>query len=154
MKLRKYTLQDLQESIRTSVSVRECLIKLNVSPYGGNYYIFNRAVKHFKLDTSHFTGQNLKGRKLPQRRLPLNEYLQNGSNINTHRLKKYLLEENVFQPVCTSCNLTEWLNEPIPLELDHIDGNNTNNEVTNLRLLCPNCHARTDTYRGKNKKKS
>ena len=39
----------------------------------------------------------------------------------------------------------------ISLELDHIDGDNTNNEIKNLRYLCPNCHALTNTYRGKNK---
>lgn len=48
---------------------------------------------------------------------------------------------------------TEWLNEPIPLELDHINGICHDNRLENLRLLCPNCHAKTSTYRGKNKNK-
>ena len=43
------------------------------------------------------------------------------------------------------------MKHPIPLELHHIDGNNQNNNLTNLTLLCPNCHAMTDNYRGKNK---
>lgn len=52
---------------------------------------------------------------------------------------------------CSSCNLEVWLGEPIPLELDHADGNPDNNTEENLRLLCPNCHALTDTYKGKNR---
>jgi 5-methylcytosine-specific restriction endonuclease McrA len=52
--------------------------------------------------------------------------------------------------ICESCKNTEWLNEPIPIELEHIDGNNKNNVKENLQLLCPNCHAKTSTYRGKN----
>lgn len=51
---------------------------------------------------------------------------------------------------CESCGLSEWKNEKIPLELDHIDGNSDRNEKENLRLLCPNCHALTPTWRGRN----
>lgn len=51
---------------------------------------------------------------------------------------------------CEVCKLEEWMNQAIPLELDHMDGNPTNNTKENLRLICPNCHAQTETYRGKN----
>jgi 5-methylcytosine-specific restriction endonuclease McrA len=46
--------------------------------------------------------------------------------------------------------MTEWLGQPIPLEIDHIDGDSTNNSLDNFRILCPNCHAQTPTYRGLN----
>jgi len=46
--------------------------------------------------------------------------------------------------------LSEWQSRPIPLELDPIDGDPRNNRLGNLRLLCPNCHAFTPTYRGRN----
>lgn len=52
--------------------------------------------------------------------------------------------------VCESCNNTEWQNNPIPLELDHINGKRKNNRRKNLRLLCCNCHALTPTWRGRN----
>ena len=51
---------------------------------------------------------------------------------------------------CNVCSISEWNNKPIVLELDHIDGNNRNNLPTNLRLLCPNCHSQTPTFRGRN----
>jgi len=49
------------------------------------------------------------------------------------------------------CKQITWLEKDIPLELHHIDGDHSNNELSNLTLLCPNCHALTDNYRGKNK---
>jgi len=51
---------------------------------------------------------------------------------------------------CEVCKLDSWMGKVIPIELDHIDGNPENNTKENLRLICPNCHAQTDTYKGKN----
>jgi 5-methylcytosine-specific restriction endonuclease McrA len=51
---------------------------------------------------------------------------------------------------CQICNNATWLENPIPLELDHISGDRDDNSESNLRLLCPNCHALTPTYKGKN----
>ncbi len=150
MKLRKYTLEQLQDAIKTSVSVRQTLRKLKVKEAGGNYYEFHKAVQRFSLDTSHFTGQNLQGRKLPPRRRPLTEYLTKNSAIQSNELRRYLIQQGLLKPSCSNCGKTSWLRQPIPLELDHLDGNHQNNELSNLRLLCPNCHALTPTYRGKN----
>jgi 5-methylcytosine-specific restriction endonuclease McrA len=64
---------------------------------------------------------------------------------------KRLISENVFERKCYNCKQTTWLEKDIPLELHHIDGDHSNNELSNLTLLCPNCDALTDNYRGKNK---
>lgn len=69
----------------------------------------------------------------------------------SNKLRIRLLKEQVFEHICNKCKNTEWLGEPIPLELEHIDGDSTNHMIDNLELLCPNCHAKTSTYRGKNK---
>ena len=68
------------------------------------------------------------------------------NGIGSH--KKVLIQERGHK--CESCNLTDWLGEPIPLELEHCDGDNKNNVKENLLLLCPNCHAKTTFYRGRN----
>jgi Zn finger protein HypA/HybF involved in hydrogenase expression len=67
--------------------------------------------------------------------------------IGLNTTKRYLREK---LNACWKCNVSEWNNEPITLELEHIDGNSTNNREDNLSLLCPNCHSQTETYKSKN----
>lgn len=150
MKLYKYTEEELRKAVKTSLSMRQTLMKLGVAAYGGNYDVLKKAIKHFRLNTSHFTGQAWnKGKSSPKRKTK--EYLSNKYPITSHKLRLRLLKEGVFKHQCSHCNRSKWMNMPIPLELDHIDGNNKDNSLDNLRLLCPNCHALTPTYRGKNK---
>lgn len=154
MKLFKYTLEELKDAVANSTSVRQALDKLGVIPAGGNYRTFKKAIKEFSIDISHFTGKGWnKGRKFQPKR-PIEDYLSNGHTIQSHKLRLRLLKEGVFQHICSSCQLTTWNNKPIPLELDHKNGQHIDNTLSNLRLLCPNCHAQTSTYRGKNKKHS
>ena len=68
----------------------------------------------------------------------------------TNKLRIRLIKEGIKEHECESCGIREWMNNPISLELDHIDGNKTNHSLDNLRILCPNCHSQTSTYRGKN----
>ena len=73
-------------------------------------------------------------------------------HFQTYKLKNRLLKEGLIKNICAICDLSTWNNKQINLELDHIDGNRVNHEFNNLRLLCPNCHSQTDTYRSKNRK--
>lgn len=83
-------------------------------------------------------------------RQSLNDYLENSKSPQTNKIRRKILEEKVKPHQCECCKNTEWLGNPIPLELHHVDGNKKNNSLDNLQLLCPNCHAFTDNYRGKN----
>ena len=83
-------------------------------------------------------------------KLTLLDYLATSADIQSNKVRKKLLEEGYKEHRCECCGLTEWLNEPISLELHHKDGNRNNNELDNYELLCPNCHAKTSSYRGKN----
>jgi HNH endonuclease len=64
-------------------------------------------------------------------------------------LRSHLLDSRERR--CEICKLAEWMDKPIPLEVDHIDGDSTNIRLDNIRLICPNCHAQTETYKVKNK---
>lgn len=153
MKFNKYTLQQLEIAVKDSFSKRNVLSKLGIAKSGGNYETLEKAIDFYNLDTSHFTGKGwLKDRTHTYRLRPLDEVLVENKLENTHKLKNRLIKEGIKYVKCENCLLTEWLNLPIPLELHHVDGNRKNNKLENIQLLCPNCHARTDNYRGKNKK--
>ena len=85
--------------------------------------------------------------------IPLMEYLKTSADIQSNKVRMKLLKEGYKEPRCESCGLTTWMNNPIPLELHHKDGNHHNNTLDNFQLLCPNCHAQTDSWRGKNSAK-
>jgi hypothetical protein len=154
MKLYKYTESELIKAVLISTSMRQTLVNLNVAPFGGNYDVLRKATKHFDLDTSHFKGQAWnKGIKSLVKKA-LSEYLTPDSNISSYNLNNRLLQKQVFELKRSNCGNTTWLNQPVSLELDHINGNHKDNRLINLRLLCPNCHALTPTYRSKNRKKA
>lgn len=69
----------------------------------------------------------------------------------SNKLRIRILEENIIEWRCNNCKMIEWLGNPIPLELNHINGVSSDHALNNLELLCPNCHSLTSTYRGKNK---
>jgi len=96
-----------------------------------------------------------------------NIYCKNSSCRMMHAVSKFLNSESNVTPKpstvrkyyiylrghkCEKCMNTEWINQPIPLELHHKDGNCKNNSPENVELLCRNCHAFTDTFGRKNKK--
>ena len=150
----KWDLNELPDIVKSSTSIRQVLQKLGLKPAGGNYVQVRKAIKELNLDTSHFLGQGAnKGRRFGPKR-PLSAYLENGIPIKSHALRLRLLKENVFSHQCNCCGITEWNGLPTPLELEHKDGNHHNNSLDNLELLCPNCHAQTDTYRGKKLRKA
>lgn len=110
-----------------------------------------RRLQVLGIDPSKLDGQAWsRGLQVARPRRPLEEILVRGIELTTSDLRRRLLDEGVLQPRCVSCGLDMWLGRPIPLQLDHVDGDRTNNLLENLRVLCPTCHALTDTYCGRN----
>lgn len=148
-----YDLDLLVLAARESTRIRQALIVMGLAPKGGNYRTIKRAFDRFGIDTSHFTGQSQIQSSKGISVRPITDYLTNKASIGSYELKQKLLKQGIKKAICEECEGTEWRGKPMPLELDHIDGNSSNNSLENLRILCANCHALTPTYRGKNKGK-
>jgi 5-methylcytosine-specific restriction endonuclease McrA len=72
----------------------------------------------------------------------------------TNRPTIYSVLMSLFGNKCSTCGISEWASRPIKCQVDHINGDSSNNKLDNLRLLCPNCHSQTDTFAGRNKGKN
>lgn len=140
-------------AVKESYSIAEVLRRLELVRFGGNYKSFHSRVKRLSLDTSHFTGQgHLKGKinkYVPE--LSIEDSFIYDGDLSTTNLKRKILKHQLIEYKCNECQLTEWRGVKLSLHLDHIDGDNRNNLLSNLRFLCPNCHSLTPTYCGKNK---
>ena len=149
----KKSKDEFEEAAKQSHSIAEMCRMLGLRPCGGNYRLMHNAIEQFALDTSHFTGQgwNIGLKFKPFEEKPMSEILVKESTYQSFKLKRRLLKEGFKQHICECCGLSEWQASPIPLELHHLNGDNRDNRLENLQLLCPNCHALTDSYRGKNK---
>jgi 5-methylcytosine-specific restriction endonuclease McrA len=142
---------EVAKAVASSRSLAQVLSGLGVRP-GGNQGRLSSRVEQLRLDTSHFVGQawrrGASTPTVPPR--PLEELLVVGPLPRTNALKKRLIAEGLRQHKCEICLRDTWSGHPIPLELDHINGRRDDNRLVNLRILCPNCHAQTPTYRGRN----
>lgn len=108
-----------------------------------NRYV-NEKAKALGLDTSHWMGS--KGNRVGPK-ISLTELCVSGRAVSSVTLKKRLFREGILENRCSKCGLgPKWQGEPLSLHLDHIDGCHTNNQLSNLRILCPNCHTQTPTY--------
>jgi hypothetical protein len=135
--------------------VAEVLRKLGYKPSGGVQRYVNIWIRLLDLSTEHFTGQGwARGKRFPSRGArPLEELLvENSAAVSTSKLKARLFAAGLKENRCEACGIDSWMGQPITLALDHMNGVNNDNRLENLRILCPNCHALTDTWCGRNRR--
>lgn len=150
--------EEFAQAVAESLSVAQVLGRIGLVPAGGNYKTVQARIRRLGLDTEHFTGkgwnQGSRYRRFGKV-VSLTELLvENSTYAFTHGLRQRLLKEGLKTHRCEQCGLTEWLGRPIALELHHVNGRRDDHRLINLQLLCPNCHAQTSSYRGKNQRKS
>lgn len=150
---RRYTIDDLRVAVRDNSSIAGVLRQLGLKPLGGNYRTINHLIDEYSIDTSHFTGQgwNVGLAFKPNNGMSDEELFSENSQYKcSWRLRERYRKATGINH-CENCGLEVWLGQRISLEIHHLNGNHTDNRLENLKLLCPNCHALTSNYRGKNK---
>lgn len=155
MRKRKWSEDQLRIEAKKATSIRQLLSFLGLKEAGGNYKQIAKYLKYYQVDTLHFSGQTwnkgLRGIGKPIRKLE--EVLVKGSFIQSYQLKKRLFLAGLKPQHCELCSWAKQTDDGrLPLELDHINGDNMDNRLVNLRILCPNCHSLQSTHRGRNKK--
>jgi hypothetical protein len=141
----KYDLDSIRNVCLTSKSMAEAARKLNI-----HINTFRRLNRKYNLIETNQPGKGIK-RKVKS--TDLYEII-NGlhPNYGTYKLKLRLFKERIKENKCEICDISEWCNMELKCELDHINGDSRDHRLENLRILCPNCHSQTDTYRSKKRK--
>ena len=150
----------LQKILDENGSIVKVLEKLGYDGYNGNHRTINERIKEDNLNLDKFNENKKVLNQENRKRLSSRNKISNGdifkkgsSYKSSHSIKKRLMEDFGFIYECSECKISgEYNGKKLSLQLDHIDGVNNNNEVSNLRFLCPNCHSQTSTFSGKKHK--
>ena len=143
--------EEFKTIIKNSQSYSDCLRALDLNTKGGSSTdVLKKRIRELNCSVEHFKGKSISSTKYKLEEI----LIKDSTYANISRLKERLIKANLLEHKCHKCGITEWQNEPIALQLDHINGISNDHRLENLRLLCPNCHSQTDTYAGKNKNKN
>ncbi|MET9829816.1 HNH endonuclease signature motif containing protein [Streptomyces sp. NPDC006385] len=150
----KWTRDILQAAVSASTNMCEVLRHLGLEVVGGHHTHISRRIQAYGIDTSHFQAPTRRGKPRRPRTpegLLVEQSADHARRIPSDRLK-WAMTALGMPERCALCGTeATWRGHPLPLEVDHIDGDWRNNRRENLRFLCPNCHSTTDNYRGRGK---
>jgi hypothetical protein len=141
----RFTRQEIEQFVKESFSYAQLAKRIGYddsSKNGSAYRTVHEMIDTLNLDISHFKGQSWNKDNFDYSRFTY------GKKIKSSQAVDAIIALRGHK--CEVCGLTEWMDKPIPLEVHHIDGQELNSELDNLLLTCPNCHALTDNYRGRN----
>ncbi|MFI6417692.1 HNH endonuclease signature motif containing protein [Streptomyces sp. NPDC050842] len=150
----RWTRDVLAEAVAASTNMCEVLRRLGVDVVGGQHTHISRRIKAYGIDTSHFHAPSRRGK--PWRPRTPEGLLTEQTGPQTRRVPSdrlaWAMTESGVGKQCAMCGAEAvWRGRPLPLEVDHVDGDWRNNRIENLRFLCPNCHSTTANYRGRSK---
>lgn len=141
--LQKFTLDEIKAICAKSQSYRQFALQLGYSENSTDSV--KKLIDEYQLDVSHFKRQGWSKDSVDMSIFQYNKSCKSDTMIRALTILRGWK--------CEKCGRTEWEGQQIPLCVHHIDGNHINNQIENLQVLCPNCHAQTDNYCGRNKNK-
>jgi hypothetical protein len=145
-KWEKFSKEEIEQFVAESTSYSQLSFKLGYghseNTSGSANKTMQDMIKELSLDASHFKGQGWNKGNFDYSRFTYGKKVKTADALKAIAL--------IRGHKCESCGLEEWQGKQIPLEVHHIDGNDLNSDLSNLQILCPNCHALTDNYKGRN----
>ncbi len=146
----KYQVDDVRRAITNCDNFSAVCRELGVSVCTFNIKRIQTVCVTNGIDYSHFDYNNSKLHKTKMKerttRTVENSLVENSTLARSH-LRGLLIRNGLFTNQCSCCGITEWQGKPITIEVDHINGISDDNRIENLRLLCPNCHSQTETFK-------
>ena len=158
MRIYDWNKDRIQDAVQKSNCWFDCLDKLGIPKAGCNYRTLKNKIKQYQIDVSHFSYEYAKTHngKHHYRRLcnrSNEEIFSIGARIKVDNLKKVYIDRVLRGDAhCEICGLKSWRGKGIVFQIHHIDGNHKNHTISNLQLLCPNCHSQTDTFSNRKRK--
>lgn len=158
----KYSKDQLELIINNSHGFSEVIRKLTNSEkvHGGMVDYIKKLAIGYKINFEHFKKSAWNKGLSSNKSISLEELKRNYLSLNPLKktcnwnIKNWILKFNLIEYKCKLCGCDDiWNGKKLTLQMDHIDGNSLNNELSNLRFLCPNCHSQTTNYAGKSNKK-
>lgn len=140
-------------AVAASFSVRETLRTLGLQPAGGNYRSSYLRIERCGLDTTHWTSHKTPEQGFRPPRSLEDILVQNSTYSSSNSLKHRLWKAGMLSKECCLCGISTWMGSNLVLQIDHINGERSDNRIGNLRILCPNCHSQTSTFGGSKLKK-
>lgn len=138
-----YSKDELQEMCNECTSYAQLIEKVGYKHSSGSATeSVKEMISKYNLDISHFKGQGWNKNNFDYSRF------RYGNSIKIAQALPAIIKLRGHE--CEECHSTKWNGQPIPLEIHHKDGDHLNNDLNNLVLLCPNCHALTENYKGRN----
>lgn len=144
--MRNYTEIEVRDAVNRSVSYSDVFRMFGLEINGGSYSWLKRLISKYNIDISHFLSRkelSLKALDIAKD-VNIKDYdniddISCGKRLTSKTLRRFMLCKHKIE-ICSNCNLNEWQGQKLRLDIDHSDGNCTNNHISNLNFLCPNCH--------------